>query len=63
MTVTSQTENITMVGSDALPAGVDAPMQIGTIDLDKYQTSDLAERLTELVSAPEAFRRILSATS
>ena len=48
-----------MPDNDALPAGTHEPAEIEKIDLAKYRTSDLAEQLTELLSVPAAFSRIL----
>ncbi len=51
-----------MADNVALLADTPPPVSVGTIDLAKYRTADLAERLTELISVPQAFRKILTTT-
>lgn len=47
-----------MVDDEGLTTGThDEPKDAG-IDLARYRTGDLAERLTELLSVPEAFRKV-----
>jgi len=52
-----------MSENDALPEGTQEPDPAAKIDLAKYRTDDLAERLVDLISVPKTFRRIAKATS
>ena len=47
-----------MPENDVLPEGAPEPGGSGTIDLAKYRSGDLADRVVDLVGVPKAFRRI-----
>lgn len=47
----------------ALSEDSQEPDPTAKIDLAKYRTDDLAERLVDLISVPKTFRRIVKATS
>ncbi len=49
-----------MADNDTLLLEPRSPAQIGKIDLARYRTGDLAERLAEWISVPGALRKILT---